>query len=113
MSDNPEAGPAGKVNWVNECVAGAMLSAIFTVMAAHSGAEGVATGSFVNRMHDFIILGGITMTMVCGFAAVLLIMHQVVASAAEAEPQKSNVSWKKAGFFGTLQTAKFIKIFLP
>lgn len=102
-----------KVNWANECVTGAMLSAIFTVMAAHSGTGGVVAGSFAAHLHDFVIIGGITMSAICGLAALAIILFQLIE-----DLMLKAIVWLQSGRakalpFNNWQTVKFIKIFLP
>ena len=98
-----------KVNWARECVVGAMISAIFTLMASNAGAEGVAAASIPARVHDFIMIGGITMGAVCGIAAVILIMYQAVESVTHAISDAA----KGINPVNQLHFVKFVKIFLP
>lgn len=101
-----------RVNWANECVIGALLSAAFTAMASNSGMEGVTASSIPARLHDFIILGGMAMGMICGIAAVILILAQIVEAVVR---QIHAVTRGELGgkSFANLQFAKFVKIFLP
>jgi hypothetical protein len=102
-----------KVNWANECVTGAMLSAIFTIMAAHSGTSGVVGGSFAAHLHDFVIIGGITMSAICGLAGLAIILFQLIEDLMLKTIVALQGGWPKALPFSNLQAAKFVKIFLP
>lgn len=99
-----------KVNWAHECVLGAMISAAFTVFASNAGTEGVLKSSISDRLHDFIIIGGITMGTICGLAAVFLIFVQTVEMVVRKLHAATRDGWMP---FGNLRFAKFVKIFLP
>lgn len=101
-----------KVDWAKESVLGAMVSAAFTAMASNSGLDGVVAASAAARIHDFMILCGITMAMVCGLSAVVLIVYQAFEDMARKTVSSAQGGWGLRSF-GNLQTAKFLKIFLP
>jgi hypothetical protein len=105
VSDSSQSADLEKVNWAGECMTGAMLSAIFTVMSAHAGAEGVVEGSFAEQFHTFITLGGFVMAVLCGVAGLSVLLYQLLNNLV-----RKNFSARPAG---NLQTAKFLKIFLP
>jgi len=67
-----------KINWAKEAAIGAVISAVFTVMASNSGTAGVTDASFAARMHDFMIIGGLVMSMVCCYATMVLVLGQVL-----------------------------------
>jgi mannose/fructose/N-acetylgalactosamine-specific phosphotransferase system component IIC len=98
-----------EVNWVNECIAGSLISAVLTVLAAYSGTQGVKELSLSQHVHDGVIAGGILMSAVCGFAAIVLALHRCLSMS----DLPGDTPSPRPSFFRRLQTAKFLKIFMP
>ncbi len=99
-----------KVNWINESIAGAILSTAFTTMAAHSGANGVEADSLAQHLHDLVIVGGTAMAVICSLTAILLIGISALRIAARKAAAMFSYGFGPAG---NLQTVKLLKIFLP
>lgn len=102
-----------QVNWANECILGTVLSALFTVMASNSTPFGMTDTGTARHLHDFIIMGGVSMSIFCWMSAMFLVMtqmlhglyHQAIGAASPDPKVNRPVS--------AAQAMKFIKIFLP
>ena len=110
MLNPPEYTEPLKISWAKECFTGAILSAVFTVMAQNSGAEGVVEGDISDKIHQIIIIGGITMAVICATAGVAITLRNVVVKMMR---QTKSSEVRHAGFFAPLRTARFLNIFLP
>ena len=109
----PVAGKKIKINWAQECVTGALLSAAFTVLAANAGTGGVMPASLADHVHEFIIMGGVAMGLICGLSAVVLIFIQILRDIFIHLTAKRENAAKTGSWFGQLQAVRFVKIFLP
>jgi len=99
-----------KVNWIKEWLIGAAVSFVFTLATVHAGTKGVVDGSLAAHIRDFVIIGGMTMSMVCFYAAVVTAFGQML----DGLRKKTNAQADKGGrLFGNLSTVKLLKIFLP
>lgn len=102
-----------KVNWVNECVVGALVSTVFTLMAANSGMLGVEGGSLADRVHSVVVVGGISMAILCTLAAIALLVLQILEGLAQKTVAAVGDTAKGIKPISAFQAAKFVKIFLP
>jgi|HubBroStandDraft_6_1064221.scaffolds.fasta_scaffold2419522_1 hypothetical protein len=69
-----------KLNWANECIAGALLSAAFTVLAAYAGTAGVKAASLSHHIYEIMNFGGLSMALILGSAAIILTLYKALRS---------------------------------
>jgi hypothetical protein len=87
---------------------GASLSAAFTVMAAHAGAD----GNVAEQVQDFITIAGATLSFFCGIAGIAIGFFRLFERLA----QRLIAFGERVCSFRlprVAHAAKFIKIFMP
>jgi len=118
MNDNPQPIPTTRaktiqVNWFNECLMGVLISVAFTIMASTAGTSGVDNHGIAQRLYDLMVWGGLSMSVICGVAALAIIGYRICLAVLRVAIAFFNVGPNGQRVFGGLQAAKFLKIFLP